>query len=150
MLVRVPIASSWRYGAKVRVFSDHKSGTIDLSRALTRASLKAFGAAVEPKGFGDSPGDVGWGEDKPKAKRPTGFEDFDLDNPEFVEAIVYVNQGVGDYKFAAKSYDAAGNEQAGGAVEFVQYVSGDSPTPMKDFKFVSYDSGADQATFSFA
>lgn len=153
--VRVPIDSTWRAGCTLQLYTDDGGGTIDPAAPLLPVRAEVFpgavpleGAGLDRAGYGPA-GGVGPPHNKAGGAGfgragfgPAGMSD------DHAEVAVLVNQGFGDYKFAAEVFDEAGNAQGGALVEISQLVSGDEPDAVTGFAFSSYDDGTDRVTFA--
>ena len=155
--VRVPVDQSWRAGDTLQVYCDQGSGTIDFTRPLLNPRFDMFPGTFEERGYGGEPyGAVPYGGGAPTTKRGGGYGDQAYGSVPYgggtahVDVRVFVGQGFGSYKFAAETFDRAGNVQSGAPVEFSQLVSGGDPPPLRRFDFGSFASVTDQVTFNVA
>jgi len=156
--LRIPIASDWRFDHTIQVYTDQGTGVLDTDNPLLSQPLRSFGDVDEPLPWTENAwGSVPWGNHVPRLDNTGGWGEWPWgEEPngwclggDFCEGTVYVDQGFGDYKFAAKAIDGAGNAQAGALVEFTERVSGEHPEPLSAFAFDS-ELGGGELQFSYS
>ena len=154
-ILRVPIDDGWDAGTRLQVYADFGSGTVDTDTPLLARPFEVFPGQHALRGHGEQPygrGRVGDG----KAARPvTGVGRAIYGRtpygsaPPFVEVPVNVPAAFGQWKFAVKAVDGAGNAQSAGLNEIEAVVSGTEPPPVKSFALHSIHLITGQATFDF-
>jgi hypothetical protein len=156
--LRVPIQSGWRWGTTLQIFTDQGDGSIDTGAPLLAVRALAFPNVTLSKGYGYGRyGHRPYGRLPPLAPHKRGYGRHPYGHSPngygygaaYVEVPVYVDQGFGPYKFAAKAYDEGGNAQAGALVEFTEFVSGEDPEPLSAFAYSAYDGPSDRITCEY-
>lgn len=154
IILDVDVESDWKFDSTLQIFTDNGSGTLETDPIFSRP-LKSFAETRPPTPWGRQTwgrGAWGGGFFRSMKRRAWGRPRWGIGewgrSPRYVRILVYVDQGVGNYKFAARAIDGSGNAQSGADVEVIQPVSGEAPFPLAAFDFSSYDSGNDQLLFS--
>jgi len=157
VILRVPIEASWKHSARLQVFTDSGSGTVDTNDPLLADPVEVFPNAVRPRGIGADPiGAVPIGHGRPATARRKGIGAHPLGSIPIGSGLavrpvaVMVAEGYGTYKFAAQAVDEAGNAQSAALVEFEEFVSGEAPPPLARLDYASFNAGTDQVTFDLA
>lgn len=156
VILDIEVEDDWTHDHELEVFTDNGTGTLE-STPILSAPLKAFGVGEAPTTWNQQRWNgLPWNGVAHRKQKKTRWNGWPWNAApflwnglgNFIRVLVYVNQGAGEYKFGARAFDVAGNEQAGSTVEITKFVSGEQPTPLSAFTFVSYDGGSDRISWS--
>lgn len=152
--LRVPVEATWEAFARLQVFTDNGSGTVDTADPLLAEPVQLFPNAWRPRGIGADPiGAVPIGHGQPETARQKGIGAHPIGSIPIGSGMairpveVRVVEGFGLYKFAARAVDEAGNSQSAELVEMEKLVSGANPPPLARMDYASFDEVDDQVTF---
>jgi len=145
--LRVPIDSTWKAGTTLQAYTDAGDGSVDTGAPLLPRRVDVFPQRFPAGGYGRGGyGKGAYGSDNPSVKS-AGYGRGGYGQGAYgqtgasVTFTVYIEPNFGLWKFAVKSYDEAGNAQAGALTEIERVVSARNPRPLSGFAFDSINAG---------
>lgn len=150
----VEIDPDWTAGARLQLYTDQGTGTVDDATGLLRRPVEVWPGFRPTRGFGLDPfarREVFTG--RPPTRRGcfnAPFAQYPFcQEPGFRRLEVTIPAAYANWMFAAEATDLVGNAQDAALNDSTAMVSGTEPPAVHSFAFYSWDNANSQITFTF-